>query len=45
MLRFVLRRIAGSAEEALETQGNLAQQAQHEIDPAPPSNPPKRSIF
>jgi hypothetical protein len=30
MLRIVLRRFAGSAKEALEIQGNWAQQAQHE---------------
>jgi hypothetical protein len=29
MLRLVSRRFAGSAGEALETLGNLAQQAQH----------------
>jgi hypothetical protein len=30
MLRFMLRRFAGSAGEALEMLGNFAQQAQHE---------------
>ena len=32
MLRFMSRRFAGSAEEALELQGNLAQQAQHDFE-------------